>query len=122
GAKPGSRDPTQPGRAEHLGKHRLRLRELQRPQRRPDATAGSYELDPQAGEAEAEPGVEPEADPPKVPVLALLPGERLLVGGIEVAEEKLVFPAHGPRPVGFFISSAPRLPLPAAGSTGAPRG
>ena len=67
-----------------MGQHRLRLRGLQRAQGRPDAEAGAHEPDPQAGEAEAQPDAEPEIDPPQVSVLADVPGERLLVGGVEV--------------------------------------
>ena len=39
----------------HVGKHRVRLRQLQRAQRGPDAQAGPHEPDSQAGKAEAKP-------------------------------------------------------------------
>ena len=41
--------------------------------------------DPQAGEAEAQPAAEPEADAEEVPVLAAVPRQRLLERGIEVS-------------------------------------
>src|SRR5262249_8545061 len=81
-----SRDSAQPGRPKHVGQYRLRLRQLQRPQGRPDATGSAPEPHPQAREAEAQPALESQADTPEIPVLAHLPGERLLVGGIEVAK------------------------------------
>ena len=90
GAEPGPRHPAQPGRGDHLGEHRLRLRGLQRPQGRPDPAAGEHDADPQAGEAEAQPGAEPEADPEEVPVLAVVPRQRLLVGRAEVTVSRRV--------------------------------
>ena len=56
-------------------------------QGRPDAEAGPHGPDSPAGKAEAQPALEPEADPPQVPVVAYLPGERLLVGGAEVGTD-----------------------------------
>ena len=52
----GPRGSQEPGRAEHVGKHRLLLREVQREEGRPHAGAGPHAPDHQAGQAEAQPG------------------------------------------------------------------
>src|SRR6266849_4637667 len=74
----------QPGRSEHLGKYRLRVRKLQRPQGRPNAKAGAPESHPQAGKAQAQSAPQSEVDPPEISVVANVPGQRVLVGGVEL--------------------------------------
>ena len=55
-------------------------------QGRPDAEGGAHAPDPQAGEAEAQPAAQPEADAQQVPVVEDVPRQRLLVGRAEVSD------------------------------------
>src|SRR5205823_4760222 len=77
------------GRVDELGKHRLRLRGVQRPQGRPNSQAGPRGTDSSAGQAEAQPALEPQADATEVPLLAGVPRDGLLGSGVEVTKKPI---------------------------------
>ena len=64
----------EPGRQEHVGQHRLLLREVQRQEGRPHARAGPHAPDHQAGQAEAQPGDQHPPGRRAVPELEAVPG------------------------------------------------
>ena len=80
----GSRGAQEPGRQEHVGKHRLLLREVQREEGRPHARAGAHAPDHQAGEAEAQPGDQHPPGRRAVLELEAVPGYGVLDGRAEV--------------------------------------
>ena len=67
-----------------VGKHRLRLRRLQRPQRRPHAARSPYEAHSPAGQTQAQPAALGQARQPQVPILENLRRQRLLDSRFEV--------------------------------------
>jgi len=83
-AEPGPRDPQEPQRPDLLGKHRLQLRLVQRPQRGPHSAGSPHASDPPAGQAEAQPALGHQAGQSEIRKLEKLFGPRLLVGGLEV--------------------------------------
>src|SRR5262249_11739572 len=117
-------------RHKYPGSHRLRLRELQRQEGRPHAEGRASELNPQAGKAKAQPDVEPEANPPEIPVLEDLPRHGVLVGGVEVkipitqARRRVLEPAGScgfSSPSSVLAAQRPALDWRAAPRAHAPR-
>ena len=77
--------PTCRGGRYFVGESGVRLRAVQRPQRRPHAARSRHPLDQGAGAPEAQPAADDQARQPEVRELEDLPGYGVLVGGFEVA-------------------------------------
>ena len=77
--------PDLPRRRHVVGKPGLRVREVQRPQRRAHAVRSGHQADQAAVAAEDEPAADDQARQPEIRQLEDVPGQRLLVGGFEVA-------------------------------------
>ena len=92
GTQSGPRRPPEPERADVVGQYCLRLRRLQRAEGRADAASGEHDTNPQAGEAEAEPGRELETVAEEVSLVANVPRHGLLVGRTQVTKAVGVAP------------------------------
>ena len=77
--------PKSQGGTQHVGKHRLLLRQVQRQERRPHARAGPHAPDHQAGQAQAQPGHQHPPGRRALFELEAVPGYGVLDGGVEVA-------------------------------------
>ncbi len=83
-AEPRPRPAPEPRRPGDLGEHRLRLRQVQRPQGGPDPGEAGMRLIQRAGPAPDQPRPRPQALQPQVPELEDVPRQRLLVGRAEM--------------------------------------